>query len=170
MFLYNNNIPGWMSGEELNWLFLRAKEMDSIAEIGSWKGRSTHALLTGCRGSVYAVDHFLGSPSAPFTQEEAKDEAVYNQFMENVGEFPNLVVVKKDSLEAALEVPQVDMVFIDADHTYEDIKRDIKAWMPKAKKLICGHDYDDGWPGIIQGVDETFEKVEVIGSIWAKWL
>lgn len=159
-----------MSEEELNWLFLRAKEMDSIAEIGSWKGKSTHALLTGCRGIVYAIDHFLGSPSAPFTQEEAKNDNVYNQFMQNVGGFPNLVVVKKDSREAAPEVPMVDMVFIDSDHTYEDIKRDIEVWLPKAKKLICGHDYDDGWPGIIKGVNEVFGEVEVIGSIWAKWL
>ncbi len=51
-------IQGWMSLKELNWLYQQAKKCDSILEIGSWKGRSTHALLSGCKGIVTCVDTF----------------------------------------------------------------------------------------------------------------
>ena len=47
---------GWMYPEELEWLYEAAKRMNSIVEIGSWQGRSTYVLLSGCRGPVVAVD------------------------------------------------------------------------------------------------------------------
>lgn len=66
-----------------------------------------------------------------------------------------------------------DMVFIDADHSYEGCKADIEAWIPnlKAGGILAVHDYrkdeafakpDDGrkkphpmaWPGVDQAVDE----------------
>jgi len=45
-------IEGWMSYAELIWLNLTAKKMNSIVEIGSWKGRSAHALASACPGKV----------------------------------------------------------------------------------------------------------------------
>jgi predicted O-methyltransferase YrrM len=83
-----NKIQGWMSETELLWLFNTAKEMNSVVEIGSWKGRSTHALLSGCKGTVYAVDHFLGSVDERETYHaEAKTRDIYKDFMGNVGSF-----------------------------------------------------------------------------------
>ena len=65
----------------------------------------------------------------------------------------------------------IDMVFIDADHTYEAVKYDIERWLPKTTKLISGHDYNDpGHPGVKQAVDEKFKDVEVIDTIWFKKL
>jgi hypothetical protein len=61
----------------------------------------------------------------------------------------------------------IDMVFIDANHTYDAVKADIEAWLPKVRKIICGHDYADGWPGVKQAVNEKFPQgVKTIGSIW----
>ena len=57
-----NRITGFMSEPELTQLYKWACECESIVEIGSWRGRSTHALLSGCKGKVYAVDHFGGNP------------------------------------------------------------------------------------------------------------
>jgi predicted O-methyltransferase YrrM len=169
---YDNDIGGWMTQQEMIYLLNAAKKMESIVEIGSWKGKSTHALLTGCkRGIVHAIDHFKGSPSDGYAHQEAFDdpESVYMQFLGNVGHFPNLKVHKSSSEDAAKEFEDmsIDMVFIDAEHTYDAVKKDIELWFPKCKKLICGHDYN--FPTVKEAVLTFFpeEVIRVHGSIWS---
>ena len=81
---------------------------------------------------------------------------------------------------------KVDMVFIDADHSYEGCKGDILAWLPniKAGGILAIHDYkkskltyDDNsphpqdWPGVDQAVDELllgkYELVLKVDSLIA---
>jgi predicted O-methyltransferase YrrM len=168
-----HNIEGWMSIGELNWLHKTAGEMDSIVEIGSWKGRSTHALLSGCKGKVIAVDTWKGTPGEagqPFIDAESRD-VFTEDFMKNVGEFPNLEPMRMTSLEAAALIPDksVDMVFIDGAHNYESVRDDIEAWLPKARKLICGHDYQ--WHGVQEAVTERFGGAfDTAETIWVKRL
>ena len=84
----------------------------------------------------------------------------------------------------------VDMVFIDADHSYEGCKADILSWLPNLKSggILAVHDYrkaevfarpDDGrkkphpqsWPGVDQAVDEflrnTYPTVLHVDSLIA---
>lgn len=158
---YTNNIQGWMNNDSLIWLLNKASEMDSIVEVGCWKGRSTHALLTGCKGAVYAVDHFMGSDVVMDLQAMKTDfqvkEYVCEEFLKNVGMFQNLKLLKMSSEEASklFEPKSVDMVFIDGSHTYEDVKADLESWITIPRKLICGHDYW-GWEGVRRAVDEKF--------------
>ena len=164
-------IDGWMSDNELQFLYKTAKDMGNIVEIGAWKGRSTHALLTGCSGLVYAVDHFAGSKGEEEAHKEAREdggEKVYNEFMKNVGDFPNLTVLRMTSEEAVKKFKDksIDMVFIDGEHTGEAVAQDIAMWLPKAKKIICGHDYN--WPAIKESVDTVFKDLHFVDSIWYK--
>jgi predicted O-methyltransferase YrrM len=152
------NISGWMSMEELNWLYEKASEMETIVEIGSWMGRSTHAILSGCKGKVYAVDHFHGSPSErDGAHSAAKTENIYDAFLKNVGMFPNLTVIQLDAIEAAshFEDKEIDMIFLDADHEYPAVKNFIEAWFPKCKKLFCGHDISQA------GTPRAFEELKL---------
>jgi len=168
-----NNIQGWMGEPELEWLFEMAKGMRSIIEIGSWKGRSTLALLSGCPGPVYAVDHFKGDSDSFIQQGMVKREDVYETFMKNVGHFPNLRVLRMNSSDAARGFsPMVDMVFIDGEHSYDSVKADLEAWLPKAKKLICGHDWEPAsmYEGLRQAVHEKLGEVKSFKSIWFKEL
>ena len=167
---YNNNVEGWTSQKELNFLHNVAGEMETIVEIGSWKGRSTRALLSGTKGTVYAVDHFLGSKGEEEQHKEAKEDVIYNQFLANNGQYKNLKVLRMSSAEAVKQFADksVDMVFIDGEHTYEGVKEDIKLWLPKAKKIICGHDYCDAWAGVKKAVEENFTDFSKEDSIWIK--
>ena len=151
-----NKIQGWMTDTDLLWLFDSAKSADSIVEIGSWRGRSTHALLSGCKGTVYAVDHFLGSFAEKQVSVPGSIENIYGEFMKNVGSFKNLEVLKMNSDMAVRQFDNnsVDMVFIDGNHTYEEALADIKLWLPKTKKIICGH--DRACPTVIKAVKEIF--------------
>ena len=166
----NGNIQGWMGEQELQWLYERAKEMNSIVELGSWKGKSTEALLLGCKGTVYAVDHFRGDSMSFLQQSMVKTEDIYKIFMENVGHFPNLRVFKMDSAEASKIIDPVDMVFVDTEHTYKQVTKEIDVWLPKAKKLICGHDWQPAYlyQGLRQGVREKLGEVQSFRTIWFK--
>ena len=163
-----NVIQGWMSGEELEWLFQQAKKMELIVEIGCWKGRSTHALLSGCPGIVYAVDTWKGNPNElNSAHHEALEHDIYPIFLENVGHFKNLKAIRGYSVDVAEEFydNSVDMVFIDGCHAYDDVLADIKAWLPKTTKLICGH--DRGQDGVPAAIAEVFGEVGIApGTIW----
>lgn len=173
-------IQGWMSAAELQWLFEQARKHHCIAEIGCWCGKSTHALLSGCRGLVFAVDHFLGSASERTTTMKLADGGeVRRRFLANCGHFPNLQIFEMDSLEAAAKLPDgfFDMIFIDGEHTLPSVPSvlaDLKAWEPKLAPggLFCGHDRDLFISGIADVAPALrafygFDPPGVCDSIWA---
>lgn len=172
MSLKAEEIQGWMSLEELDWLRDQSKNMESVLEIGAWKGRSTVALLESCQGIVYTVDHFKGNNEIAHHEIIKKEPSIFSQFADNVNEFNNLIVLKTTSKIAANYFPDksIDMVFIDGAHDYQSTKNDIEKWMPKARKLICGHDYSDDWPEIKQAVCELINSPCIHESIWFKYL
>lgn len=161
-----SHIWGWCRIAELEWLHEQAAKMRNIVEVGALRGRSSYALATGCTGLVYCID--------PFDDEGAHCEPA---FMENTSSLPNVRAVKGYSPAVASIVPRrgrVDMVYIDGDHSRDAIRADIGAWLPKTRKLICGHDYVDhpqaGYPDVKAVVDEVFgDRVTVAPdtAIWA---
>jgi GT2 family glycosyltransferase len=160
----DGGIDGWMSAAELKFLQDSAMKNETIVEIGSWKGRSTKAMLD-MGAHVTAVDHWQGSDTIKGLADE---QDVYAEFMRNVGHYPLLTVMKMPSMEAAamLNGNMYDMTFIDAGHTYEDCKNDISAWLPRTKKLIVFHDFCSGWPGVMRAVKESFgDRIKVVDTI-----
>jgi len=161
----DGGINGWMNEVEIDFLQRMAREHNTIVEIGSWKGRSTKAMLEE-GAHVTAVDHWKGCEEI---KQLVDNHDIYAEFMENVGHYPNLTVIKKPSLEACagLNGNRYDMTFIDASHSYKDCKADIEAWLPKTNKLICGHDFSNEFPGVKKAVLEKFgDKVRLESSIW----
>jgi predicted O-methyltransferase YrrM len=167
-FFENNIIWGHTTYEELLWLYQMAKEMDSIVEVGSWKGRSTYALLHGCKGTVFAVDHFKGSPELNDLTPNA-----YDIFYANVGRFEHLVVMRMDSVSASrfFKEKSIDMVFIDASHDFESVVKDLSVWMPICKKVICGHDAD--YEPVRKALDHMkipYGRSPDLDRMWTHWL
>lgn len=155
-------IWGWMSPTELRWLRATAATMDSVVEVGSLHGRSTTALLDGCHGPVYAID--------PWDDPAGHG---YPSFMGSCGHYSNLrpVVGRSPDVIAECDLPDVDMVFIDGDHSEAGVAADIDGWLPKCRRIICGHDYihGGGYPDVAVVVDRTFgDRVEVVPdtAIW----
>jgi hypothetical protein len=168
-----NNIDGWLSFEEQTFLYDSAKKMESVIELGSWKGKSTHALCSSKCPDVTAIDHWEGSTYEPEAHAEAKSGSVFDKFKENTKNFTNLRIIKKDINDAVKDIADksVDMIFLDCGHTYEEVKNDIEKWKGKARILLCGHDYCAGWPGVEQAVNEAFGGPDgVIGTIWYKYI
>lgn len=158
----NDKIEGWMTHLELLFLYEQSKNMETIAELGSYQGRSTYALCSGCPGKVFAIDNFSMTGEMP----GGRNSKGRLSLEKNVGFFNNLEILEGESTQFARDV---DMVFIDADHEYESVLKDIQTWRPHAKKLICGHDWD--WEGVKKAVLETLgEPDETIESIWIHYI
>lgn len=184
-------IEGWMRPTELQWLAEAAAKSQVIAEVGSWIGRSTRALADNTPGVVYAVDTWLGSDEPkhkallagkPMSKDADKpgDNWLFDQFCNNIGvkhlESPHKVRPYQGTSLAGADYLgahygfRFDLVFLDASHDYENVKKDIQAWQPLVKPggVLCGHDFSSSWPGVVRAVRESFDYVKFMrdGSIW----
>jgi hypothetical protein len=163
MIYKGNNIEGWMSNIELQWLYETASKMKSVVEIGCWKGRSTHAILSGCKGNVFAIDTFKGTKDQIDAEhKEALKGNIYSEFIENTKQFNNLIVMRDFSVNISkfFRPKSVEMVFIDGGHTKNNVIKDILCWLPICNKLLCGHDINmEGVEAAIIGINLEIEII-----------
>ena len=168
------NVNGWMLPEELTYLAQAANKSTCIAEIGAWKGRSTVAMAANTGGVIHTVDTWKGSNEPEHINELKShgEDWLIEQFKKNVEGY-NVIPHQMTSLQAARMFAEqgltFDMIFIDASHDYENVKNDILAWAPLLTEggIFCGHDYNPGWPGVRQAVDENISNFRVAaGAIW----
>jgi predicted O-methyltransferase YrrM len=122
---------------ELAMLRRYSRNAQIICEIGCYEGRTSVALARNTTGKVYSIDPFFrGRMGICYTEWVAR----LNRLRSSA---ENLVYMKGLSHEVArrFDLP-IDFLFIDADHSYEAIKADWKAWRPKVKKggYIALHD------------------------------
>lgn len=177
-----------MSKAELRWVAEQASEMEVIVEVGSWRGGTTK-LLASQGGKVYAIDNCEGVWFAPMDREALAEygldrnlpmgsnqhfrlDDLFRAYLAEELDAGKVIVNRKLSMEAAKDYPDgfADMVLIDADHEYESVREDIRAWMPKVRKggFLCGHDYSEPNEGVVKAVDELIQGVRnPVDSIWA---
>lgn len=67
-----------------------------------------------------------------------------------------------------------DFVYIDANHEYEYISRDLRLWYPKVRSggIFAGHDYYSTvtWPGVQKAVNEFAPiKIETTFEVGGSW-
>lgn len=182
---------GYMTDLELTYLAERAKESNVFIEVGSWHGKSTRAIADNLPedGILYAVDHWRGSAVErdTFHQSAAWEDGdhAYLEFCENLWDHiqsGKVIPVRLASKNAAKffynHGIKANTLFIDAGHTYPEVKEDIDLWLPLVENggILCGHDYyhEGGiWDGVRKAVDEKFgNKGRNMGyiegnSIWA---
>lgn len=165
------SIIGWMSDAELEVLAKFAKESKSIFEIGCYFGRSTRALLDNTSGKVHAIDswdvqNYVGNGNPAYDS----NMITYNVFICNLYDHykSGKLVIHPYNWEDFIPKCQSDFIFIDGDHKYEAVKRDIRKAFEylKAGGILAGHDFD--WPGVQKAVGEEVGEVFVKGSIWWK--
>jgi len=176
-------IDGWTFESELATLAKLAEDKENIVEVGSWKGRSTRAICDNTKATVYAVDHWKGPEDFERWSYDYQEviligsNGVFNIFKDNLREYVDsgkLIPIKKSSVQGAKYLTKAfgeeyfDMVYIDADHTYEHAKEDIGLYLPLIKKggIISGHDFN--WEGVHNAVCELLPDCKTEGNIWYK--
>lgn len=125
--------------------------------VGVWVGRNEAYLGQRIKElnkdiKVYAVDTFWGTQNE---EDKIRDLVIerysgdmYPYFIQNMidcGVDDVVTPLKMTSIEASkqFEDNSIEFCFLDGDHSYESIKADIEAWLPKVKHggVIAGDDY-----------------------------
>lgn len=145
-----------------------------IADVGCWTGLSSllFALIAKpLNGTVYSVDWFEGS-EATNLDWAGKFFNIQRIFNTNIKQFDfgdAIKVVGKRTDEACkdFEDNSLDVVFLDADHRYKCVKRDIQDWLPKVKSggLLCGHDCEFLLPKGSQSLYDYSEDKDIIEAL-----
>lgn len=167
---YYNTIQNWFDYEGVFKLAIHlAKDGDRFVELGVWKGGSTsfmgvEILNSGKKIKYDAIDSFGGSKEHGDVSDWLYDEAALN--LKPLTDLGVVNLIKGYSLEEVknYEDNSIDFCFIDASHEYEDVKKDLEAWLPKVKSggILAGHDYDRVWQGVIKAVDEVIGKENIV--------
>jgi hypothetical protein len=121
-----------------------------IAEIGVFRGDFSQVLLDQFRPSMlYLVDPFEEGEIMS-GDENGNDVMVYDGIYlyeyvkdrfastENV----KMLRIRSEDLDQCIEDDELDLIYIDGDHSYEGVKRDLEMAYRKVKDqgFICGHD------------------------------
>jgi len=174
----NKDVHGFLLFNEGLGLYNLAKKLPNeavIVEIGSFLGRSTCFIAEAIKNKnikFITIDTFQNQGMT----KEIVD--VYSKFLDNVECYKDLLIVKKGfSYDMVKEIKYhpIDMIFIDGDHRYNGITRDIKDWIPLVKKdgIIAFHDYcipKVKKEAVKEVVDielkkGTIKKIKLIGSL-----
>lgn len=149
-------------------------EKPNVAEIGVLAGSLSEYLLQArqdlylvlvdswCSGEYHSDAYKLtGDPHSDQSQDAADRARVAAE--RRVAPFRRRVTMLwMDSVKAAERINDgaLDLVFIDADHSYDGVRADISAWLPKLSPggYMAGHDYDHSNTefkfGVKRAVDE----------------
>ena len=118
-----------------------------IVEIGSYLGRSGVSLglgsMQGSRTMVFTFDHFEGDP---FMKVSIDQFETLKRNIEKSG-VDSIVLTSTDPSNKAVQnfSDPIELLFIDANHTFEDVEMDYLTWSPKvvSRGLIAFHDTFD---------------------------
>ena len=155
--------------------YMNKYNCQTICEIGVRQGFNFYYMTEHQPKLAVAVDCWIEDGVAG-RNDSAFDQAgldrQYEKFKSFVADKPFVQIVRKYSFDAVKDFPDefFDFIFIDADHTYEGVSRDLADWWPKVKKggVFSGHDYiltrkkmKNGKiirVGVIRAVDEFVAK------------
>ncbi len=146
-------------------------EIHSIAEIGVFFGRS--ALLFRLffpKAKLFLIDpwelseKYLATGNPPSLCPEVFAEG-FRTVTQLFAHDPDVQILRRTSKEAAKIIPDdLDLVFIDGDHSYESVKEDIDLWSKKVRpgKILSGHDYDEAkFPQVVKAVNESIPNLRI---------
>ena len=122
-------VPGQFRRGEARFLYRLARRKGHLVEIGCYMGRTTAVLLQAARvwrATMTTIDPFVPLPNeVPRARPE-----IWRQNLRGVGlERPELLDVTSDRAITGWD-REIGFLFIDGDHGYEAVRRDLANWTP----------------------------------------
>jgi len=130
-------------------------------EIGSYLGASSCFIAAGIKkveinSKLYCIDTWQNDSMTEGNRD------TYTEFLKNTSKYNELIFPIRSSSVGASKMfdEKIDFLFIDGDHSYEGVKSDVDAWLPKlnAGALVIFH--DSGWAeGVKKVITEDIKPI-----------
>ncbi len=148
-------------------------------EIGVAFGSNSFKLLNKYENlKLYSIDPYIGYSNTDLMSKNVEGEKgnqVYEFVLNKLSsKFENrsyLIRNNSDYLLNNIEDDSLDFVFIDGDHSYDGVKKDLENSYSKVRNggIICGDDYGL-IPEVSQAVDEFFRtknlNINIKNLVW----
>ena len=147
-------------------LFVKENSKKNLigVEIGTFRGYSAKSIMkTLSIKKLYCIDPYIedyGDDNPYRSLSEAEEEA-----KNMLSKYKEVEFIKKTSDKAIKDIPDnLDFVYIDGNHDYKFVKRDIKNYFKKLKVggVLGGHDFYNGLnpehDGVVRAVLDIFKK------------
>lgn len=137
------------------------------AEIGVKLGEHAHNILANLPNVklLYLIDPYLTYEgwNAPYKSEIESIKKSAQRKLSCFGDRVRWVYKKTEDAAEDIEF-QLDFIYIDGNHEYSYVKKDINLAVLKVKSggVISGHDYNGGFSGVIKAVDEFCSEYGLI--------
>lgn len=166
---------GWFANENSIGLnnIIQTKNPKIAIEVGTWLGSSARFIASKMQenGVLYCIDTWRGSTEH---NGDTRLLTLYQQFLSNTihaGLTEKIVPMRMESLEAASALNvKADLIYIDASHDTDNVRKDILAWYPhlNAGGTLCGDDW--GWVSVQIGVIQAAQNLKLhlytSGNFW----
>jgi len=149
-----------------------SQSTNCIVEIGVLDGATTKQFLDISKCKVFGID--------PIIIDSCSNTLAGNFDKINILEkhYPYFTFIKGYSFNVAKTWKEpIDYIFIDGDHNYEAVKKDMEDWLPHVKQggYMSFHDSAANrggpsyWPGPSQFADELIQnkKMKYIETVWS---
>lgn len=115
-------------------------------EVGVYRGKFTQTLARRAPNmQLTGVDAWKVYPGYKDYECTDLESEAYLDAVRRTKDYPQVKLINSWSVDASktFEDESLDYLFIDANHSFEWVVEDMKAWIPKVKEggIIMGHDY-----------------------------
>ena len=173
----NQHVPGWNSNSDVFGRLVEETKPSIIFEVGTWLGASAinmarNAKRLSLNTKIYCVDTWLGAEEFWTTGKDDPERnlnikngypRVYFDFLANVvghGMQDVIIPIPNTSHIGSIILSHLglkaELIYIDGSHDYEDVKNDIRDYMPLLSPggIMFGDDMKI-WKGVERAVHES---------------
>jgi hypothetical protein len=142
--------------------------INTIVEVGVDRGEFSVALLNNWKGQkYYGIDPW--SDKHNYGIFAGKDRTRdYNEAaarIQNANDETEKIILRGTSESEIDKIPnEIDFAYIDGNHYYEFVKKDINLFWPKIKQggILAGHDWNGDWQwNVATAVIEKFQDTQI---------
>ena len=155
----------WGDSYDVLWKIINKKKLKIGAEIGVAYGGHAKRIVMKTKSKLYCIDPYkhLKNYQDGMNLPQKDFNKLYKYTKNRLKRFSGRCrILRNTSTVAARNLKiNLDFVYIDANHTYNGLMKDICIWFAKINNggIISGHDYNHpNHPGVKKAVDEFFNR------------